>query len=118
MATRNQELIKLTEALNRLEINQAKLARQQYILSKEVKETRKRIEKLDNQKQNTIKEEVVPGSSLYIGDKVRITNPKPGQDDKGEVCGATINGLIKLKSETEAVIRRLPKNLKKLTSEK
>ena len=50
MATRNQVLIKLTEAVNMLEINQAKGARQQYILSKEVKETRKRIENLDNQK--------------------------------------------------------------------
>ena len=114
MEDRNQELNKLTRALDRLKINQAELARRQYSLSRAVKVVKGKIEKITNQGQDSNKDEVVLGSGLCIGDKVKVNNPRPGQEDKGEVCGATRDGLIKLRTTTGTVIRRLPKNLTRL----
>ena len=114
MEDRNQELNKLTRALDRLKIDQAELTRRQHALARAVQVVKGKIERINIQKQDPNEDEVVLGSGLCIGDKVKVINPRPGQENKGEVCGATKDGLIKLRTTTGTVIRRLPKNLTRI----
>ena len=61
-----------------------------------------------------IQRELVDGSGIYQGDRVRITNPSKGQKEVGETFGVTKNKLVKVHIITDRVIRMLHKNLAKL----
>ena len=100
----NQE--KLQELINKLE----SLSIQQEKLTKDILEVKEEVNRLT--KVNP-KIELVEGSGFCLGDSVKITNPKQNQFTTGIVSGKTKNHLIKVKSTTGQVIRRLPKNLKR-----
>ena len=100
-----QEIDLLTNKIKGLELQQANL-------TSEITKARKEVEGLSKAKPKG-KREIIRGSGLYHGDKVVILNPSPKQETKGEVCGITKDGLIKVQPKEGKPIRRLPKNLKK-----
>ena len=60
---------------------------------------------------------MIPGTGLYLRDKVKVLNPSRGPEERGEVCGKSKELLIKLKPKVGKVVRRIPSNLKKLYDE-
>ena len=62
----------------------------------------------------THQRELVDGSEINQGDRVRIKNPSKGQEETGEAFRVTRDNLIKVRTENDTVVRRLPKNLAKL----
>ena len=55
----------------------------------------------------------VAGSGYYVGDRVTIINPSPGQEDQGVIIGETRDKLLKIKPSLGKYIKMLPKNVKK-----
>ena len=54
-------------------------------------------------------------SRLVIGDRVRIKNPKPWQQDTGTVIGATRGGLyIRVRTPDGSEVKRIARNLQYL----
>ena len=97
---------KVQKLINRLEC----LTIQQEKLAKDISKTKEEVNKLTKV---NLKTELVEGLGICLGDSVEILNPKQNQFTKGIVSGKTRDHLIKVKSITGQVIRRLPKNLKK-----
>lgn len=60
-----------------------------------------------------LQEEVIEDSRTYIGNYVEVQTHPKGQENRGPVIGRIKDGLIKIKTSTNKVIRRLPKSLKK-----
>ena len=101
-----QEVEKLRRELENLEIKQESL-------SKEIQEIKTRWERLLTTEQ-VERKEIVKGSGLYHRDKVRVVNPSKGRDNEGTICGSTKDNLVKLKPTKGNIIRRLPKNLRRI----
>ena len=70
--------------------------------------TKQRQQPLKLAKERAYNRETLP----EIGDKVRIVNPKPGQRDQGTVEGFYVDGKPKIRTGTNTVITRQPKNVR------
>ena len=101
-----QEVEELRIALENLKIKQESL-------SKEIQETKTKVERLLTTEQVEIKE-ILTGSGLYHGDKVRIINPSKGEDNEETIYGSIKDNLIKIKTIKGNTIRRLPKNRRRI----
>ena len=105
-------------------MKQEKLENEQRSLSEKIAQTRSAIGGLtyllseaheqEQDQEEPREKEVIPGSGLYLGNRVRILNPSKGQENQGEVIGRTKNALIKIKTRTGSVIHRIPRNVKKI----
>ena len=82
-------------------------------LSKEIQETKTKVERFLATEQVEIKE-ILTGSGLDHGDKVRIINPSKGEDNEETIYGSIKDNLIKIKTIKGNTIRRLPKNLRRI----
>ena len=90
-----------------------KFSEQLIQLNKELKELTIRETKHKEQTNLQGEAEFIKGSKLRIGDFEVIRNPLKDKEDRGEVIGKSKDGLAKIKRQTNKIIRRLPKNLKK-----
>jgi hypothetical protein len=110
----------LSNELERLCLRQERLESQQRDLSKAIKVNGVLIGTLTykvNKGRETpppLQQELESGSGIYEGDRVRVINPNKGQERTGEAFGTTKDGLIKVSTDSGRVIRRLPKNLKRV----
>ena len=66
----------------------------------------------DRERRNT--REIIPGSGLRKGDRVKVLNPNQGQEEQGTVVGKTRGNFVKLETPDKATIKRLSKNLERL----
>ena len=104
-------LTRITEKLDSLILTQQQT-------NTEIRETRAAVRALrarlthDQERQNS--REIIPGSGLRKGDKVKVLNPNKGQEKRGTVVGKTRDNLIKLETPGKATIKRLPKNLERI----
>ena len=57
---------------------------------------------------------LVEFTNIRIGDRVRIKNPKPGQQNKGTEQGLTATGFVKILTTNGNIIRRVPNNIVKI----
>ena len=100
----NQDKVQeLTNMLNTLFIQQEKI-------TEAILETKEAVNKLTKVIPKT---ELVEGSGIHFGDRVEILNPNKNQFTAGRAIGVTKDHLVKVKSTTGQVIRRLLKNIKK-----
>ena len=104
-------LWKATDKLDKLLITQQQT-------NTEIKKTRAAVKALrarlthDQERQNS--REIIPGSGLRKGDKVKVLNPNKGQEKRGTVVGKTRGNFVKLETPDKATIKRLSKNLERL----
>ena len=97
---------KVQELINRLEL----LSIQQEKLTEDILKAKEEVNKLTKV---NLKTELIEGSGICLGDSIEILNPNQNQFTTGIVIGKTKDHLVKFKSITGQVIRRLPKNIKK-----
>ena len=117
---KKEELQELSRELKKLCLQQEKLEDKQRETGRALQANREAIGKLAyklNERGTpppTPQRELVDRSKIHQGDKVRIKAPSKGQEETGEAFGVTRVNLIKVRTENNTVIRRLPKNLAKL----
>ena len=117
---KKEELQELSRELKKLCLQQEKLEDKQRETGRALQANMEAIRKLAyklNEKGTpppTPQRELVDGSEIYQGNRVRINNPSKGQKEMGEAFGVTRDHLITVQTEIGTVIRRLPKNLTKL----
>ena len=118
--TTGDKIAHLTQELERLVIQQDKI-------NSKVKETRDRVAILKNiaqqerqsQEQASSTEslkrtsEAIKGSGYFIGEQVEIRNPSRGQENQGTIIGKTRDNLLSIKTKSDKIIRRLPKNVRR-----
>ena len=110
----------LSDELERLCLKQERLESQQRELSRAIRVNCVLIRRLTykvnkgREPPPPLQQELVSGSGIYEGDRVRVINPNKGQERTGESSGTTKDGLIKVSTDSGRVIRRLPKNLKRV----
>ena len=110
----------LSNELERLCLRQDRLETQQKELSRAIRVNSVSIGRLTykvnkgREPPPPLQRELVSGTGIYEGDRVRVINPNKGQERKGEAFGTTKDGLIKVRANSGQVIRRLPKNLRKV----
>ena len=69
-----------------------------------------RNERVHTRNETNPNDAVLPNSDLFIGDTVRIDNPRDFQQDTGTVVGSQ-GRFVEVRTQNRNIVRRIPKNL-------
>ena len=68
---------------------------------------------IKNKTKSIVETELAYGEKILLekGDKVRILKPKHGQLNRGVIVGQCVDGKIKILTDNNTIVTRLPKNM-------
>jgi chromosome segregation ATPase len=93
------------------------LTLQQEQLTKQIAELNTELRRINNNKQQSVPTKQRTSrrkTSIEVGDKVRVINPKRNQPNTGTVTSFTTSGLFaRIELDNGTIIRRSPGNLRK-----
>ena len=120
MNNKEETVQDLSQELERLCLKQERLETQQRELSRAIKEKFVLIGRLSykvnkgREPPPPLQQELVSGSGVYEGNRVKVTNRSKRQEEEGEAFGVTRDKLVKVQTRSGKIIRRMSKNLAKL----